>query len=851
MEAPDLLRQHDPTEQDDQNSPDFGKGKKLDDKAMKDFNRRSVERVNKGEKAETILAELRQLKKSGEEALDEVKKQHPFSINDRQYMDYSARLRETKNPDEAQAIIDEIKQRPEEHEKEVKTRIAENEKLPLDHEEIDKKGIQKIEEKFRDPQMIAWLGTKQVDAFRDWCIYEIKQDPTIKTVKRVFDDIENHRNGPKPRREFYEQTLEPFLRDRGLKLSDTPYFEAEGLSERKAALDLAKDTAKELEGMRQTGLYSHTVVDSIMKDLLKQPTQGRMQEMHDRVGKLIDKESSNYQSDTSSIFKNTRISVQVGGQTFNMQAMSDKSRQEYLKYYRDTDLHEREQQVLNWPKIIENEGKLAKKLGEIYQDDPEGFRKVHANFEELDYFQKEKFIADQEELKKHNDQETLSESNEIVGQSLRFINEKRDKKIICGKTANRFRDLFRAEKYTDPKTKKIDLKKLQKMKEDLMSPTPVEEQSRRNIAAYEKEHEKFTGLLKKFQKDNPDIPEEEIRKWRERYEDGSWHVREDVMRRFTDESAKQEKERERRKHEQEKAGITEAQKKEAEKKSPKLTKLLEYVEALIEENTAVSLREAWQHLLLFEENQEDKYHLPAEFHDAVARVNEKRRLVSLEGGKDKQTSEAKTQEIARKVVRSEKRKQKVDQANIMNLAAKQTRLNEQRHGNLRSVEDRAKRESMERAGNDTEKREFIEEYYDLTGEMGQDFVLSREQETGQKVNEIKFNDVAWTKENLQAQKEDMREHQSRITKNTGFSHVRLVNKQGQEIGAEEGVRESQQDINVLEQEMLEEASGLANLQKKAKDGNEAVDINDRVRMMRAIRREREEKQKEIPRRNAA
>jgi hypothetical protein len=135
--------------------------------------------------------------------------------------------------------------------------------------------------------------------------------------------------------------------------------------------------------------------------------------------------------------------------------------------------------------------------------------------------------------------------------------------------------------------------------------------------------------------------------------------------------------------------------------------------------------------------------------------------------------------------------------------------------------------------------------------MGQDFVLNREKETGQKVNEIKFNDVVWTKEKLQEQKEDMREHQGRITKNTGFSHVRLVNKQGQEIGAEEGIRESQQDIDTLEKEMLEEASDVANLQKKAKDGNEAVDINDRVSMMRAIRREREEKQKEIPRRSAA
>ncbi|MFA6991909.1 MAG: hypothetical protein WC269_01350 [Candidatus Gracilibacteria bacterium] len=822
-----------------------GKNKPSEDPRRKGLLPETIRRLDKGIiTIEDVMREQKRLKAEAERELLELRKQ-PHLLDEKEHSEILKELEEKKDPKQRQEILDRVKRIPEKKEEELRQNKNEERILGKDHKLIkDKK--QEISKMFSTPEVTKWLGTKQTKQYETWAFEAIDKTASIANAKSVIKRMqEDPRDGIKPRREFFEKTLEPMLKKYGLTLNDTPYYKEEGLSERKTAMELAKRAEKKLNGMRNTGLYSQKAVDEIMKELLKGKTLSEQKDTAQKIEHTTAKEAEQFTGMNSSVFDEQ---MEVNG--VRLKKMSARSKKLYLDFYKNAGLKDRSEMVLNWKKVIENEVVLVKELGEVFKDDRKGFIKALKIFDKLDFMEREKFIQDQRILIADQDKKTVEQSREIVDKATSAIDASREKKFISNTTAKKFKGLFIDSKnFINPTTKKIDLDKLQKMYDKLTAPKPEFARENRNLKAYEVERARFMTLYGVLKRDNPDINPEELKRWVERYDDETFHGRTKLYQDLEKEIKDKKEKKLKAKQERKEAGITDQEVREAKEKVPERSELIVFVKDCLAEDTEESIKEAYRMLKLYhaanaEEAENDKTFLYLE--EVVSR--KKREMLGSSKLKVTEEKEEKMARAVERVAQEQTMKEKIDEANIREMNIEETRRSQQRH-KVTSARERAKMESLDKAGSDTDKKQIIENYYELSEQKG---ILKTEgRETGEEMTEIKFNNVKMTREQIEKQKHTLRANRDRITKQKGFKHVEIKDDKQRELKAEEAKQRDDKLQEKLDQEIVAKAEKIVGIKRKVeKPGKDFSDVSDQVAMMRQARRVKKEKKDEMMRQAA-
>jgi len=650
-----------------------------------------------------------------------------LDIND--YKNFNQRIKDTKSPEDAKNLVNEIQEYPAKKRKQSK---KDNEKREMDDSAL-KPHIDKIENLFKRPDVKAWVGSKQVASFREWCMEEIKKAPSIKTAKDILYKLNNDRNGLKPRQEFYERTLGPKLKKYGISLSDTPYLEREGLSERKEAFKAIEDAEKKLEGMRNTGLYSFKAKQKMIQDMLKGDGLGVITRLHKQTTDVIRNESTQFTNQNSSIFKNTMVTVHG----VSVRAMSDASVKAFLDDYKEYDLQTRADTVLHWAKIVENEGKLVKDLGDIYEKDPEGFKKALKSFAALPYMQKENALKEHKRMIDKNDKEIVHESLNILHKSVVSIDEAKDKGFLSNRTTNSFKKFVQnTSKYTNSKTGKIDLKKQQDIYEKMTGKTPIYEKENRNIAAYEAGHKKFSDFLKKFAKDNPDIDKQEIKDWQDEYEEGTFSERKQTYLKLKTEAGEIDKERKKNKKTEKKLKVSETDKNEAEKNSPERGKLIEAVKAYIEEKTPESVEKGLTAIYLYFAFSKAKITDDPEIKGYRDELEDLESQLGKNHEADDESTEQEMMDEAEDAIGTETNiDHELDELDYVDGASKLIEESERKHGNDTDARKRSKEDVLAHSGDDIED-DIIESFYDVSDKD----VILNEEDTGDNIIRVNFNE---------------------------------------------------------------------------------------------------------------
>lgn len=689
---------------------------------------------NKEVTTKQIVAELIQHKAAAEAELkrlttiqSDTEEGTYLDMND--YKNFAQRIKDTKSPEDAKNLVDEIQEYPATKRAQNK---KDNEKREMDDPAL-KPHIDKIENLFKRPDVKAWVGSKQVASFREWCMEAIKKEPSIKTAKDILYKLNNDRNGLKPRQEFYERTLGPKLKKYGISLSDTPYLEREGLSERTEAFKAIEDAEKKLEGMRNTGLYSFKAKQKMIQDMLKGDGPGVITRLHKQTTDVIRNESTQFTNQSSSIFKNTMVTVHG----VSVRAMSDASVKAFLNDYKEYDLQTRADTVLHWAKIVENEGKLVKDLGDIYEKDPEGFKKALKSFAALPYMQKEKALKEHKRMIDKNDKEIVHESLNILHKSVVAIDEAKDKGFLSNRTANSFKKFVQnTSKYTNSKTGEIDLKKQQDIYDKMTGKTPIYEKENRNIAAYEAGHKKFSDFLKKFAKDNPDIDKQEIKDWQDEYEEGTFSERKQTYLKLKTEAGEIDKEREKDKKTEKKLKVSETDKNEAEKNSPERGKLIEAVKAYIEEKTPESVEKGLTAIYLYFAFSKAKITDDTEMKGYRDELEDLESQLGKNHEADDESTEQEMMDEAEDAIGTETNiDHELDELDYVDGASKLIEESERKHGNDTDARKRSKEDVLAHSGDDIED-DIIESFYDVSDKD----VILNEEDTGDNIIRVNFNE---------------------------------------------------------------------------------------------------------------
>lgn len=689
---------------------------------------------NKEVTTKQIVAELIQHKAAAEAELkrlttiqSDTEEGTYLDMND--YKNFAQRIKDTKSPEDAKNLVDEIQEYPATKRAQNK---KDNEKREMDDPAL-KPHIDKIENLFKRPDVKAWVGSKQVASFREWCMEAIKKEPSIKTAKDILYKLNNDRNGLKPRQEFYERTLGPKLKKYGISLSDTPYLEREGLSERTEAFKAIEDAEKKLEGMRNTGLYSFKAKQKMIQDMLKGDGPGVITRLHKQTTDVIRNESTQFTNQSSSIFKNTMVTVHG----VSVRAMSDASVKVFLNDYKEYDLQTRADTVLHWAKIVENEGKLVKDLGDIYEKDPEGFKKALKSFAALPYMQKEKALKEHKRMIDKNDKEIVHESLNILHKSVVAIDEAKDKGFLSNRTANSFKKFVQnTSKYTNSKTGEVDLKKQQDIYEKMTGKTPIYEKENRNIAAYEAGQKKFSDFLKKFAKDNPDIDKQEIKDWQDEYEEGTFSERKQTYLKLKTEAGEIDKEREKDKKTEKKLKVSETDKNEAEKNSPERGKLIEAVKAYIEEKTPESVEKGLTAIYLYFAFSKAKITDDTEMKGYRDELEDLESQLGKNHEADDESTEQEMMDEAEDAIGTETNiDHELDELDYVDGASKLIEESERKHGNDTDARKRSKEDVLAHSGDDIED-DIIESFYDVSDKD----VILNEEDTGDNIIRVNFNE---------------------------------------------------------------------------------------------------------------
>lgn len=126
-------------------------------------------------------------------------------------------------------------------------------------------------------------------------------------------------------------------------------------------------------------LYSQNRIEKIVNKALLHSSP---EQIYGKLKSLAKKEKNNFDKLTAST---TLEGVKIAH-------ISSASRKLYLEYYRTTTIDERPTLIKAWGKLAEHEFKLALRLRDCFKNDPEEFKLALANFQQLDFLSKERAL---------------------------------------------------------------------------------------------------------------------------------------------------------------------------------------------------------------------------------------------------------------------------------------------------------------------------------------------------------------------------------------------------------------------------------------------------------------------------
>ena len=550
-----------------------------------------------------------------------------------------------------------------------------------------------------------------------------------------------------------------------------------------------------------------------MKENLKAKNPGELKTRLTQAKNTARKESEGF----------THLDSTMTIQGITMRKMSEASKEKYLKYYKNTNFKERQELVSDWKDLVENEAELAHELEKICKDNPEGLKLAIGSFEELDFVAKKKSLKQHEKLvEKSKGKEELEKNLTIKAAHAKIDAAARKNTIAPGsdKTQGRYKKFFEnPDNFKNPKTKKPgDLGALKKAYETLVSGSPNTKY--KNLSAYEQRRKEYQKNLKKLSEINPSIGKDELKKWQQRYDKEGWTKRTKIGEQdLPKEIEKQKQEHLKKLKEEKEIGITDSEKREAKERSPDRIKLELSINEYLAENTKESINEGRKALRLYlvanpdEENDTVLMYLEEQLAKAA-------REFGSQKVKEKSQEKMAEKEVEKALSQDEILKRQLEDEQIKHLNIHGAEISEQRHNKTISAQERAKKESIARTKAGTVEDELTRDAYE---QMGDQHILNKEG-TGEKIDDVMFMDgVSLQKDSRDQIKHHTYQQQSKLDTKEGFTHVKLKDKSGREISAEEAEALQEKDFEKIEDTLVDKAQD-----KVEKKGAKIFDLNAQI-----------------------
>lgn len=791
-----------------------------------------VQALREGKVTIAQLAEEREQLKAAAEAelkrLALTTRDNESLIDVKEYKAFMQELEDTDSPDITQDILDRIVQVPAEKEKE-KAKDTEDSK-ELDPEDPKLLKLQKRFNKICDNHKYL-IGERQVPGFKAWFEQERANKPTVKHLEGLIARLEGKeivdRDGLAPRREEYSKLKRLFQRYGIASPVDCPWIRQEGLSERQEFRKNAEEMEEHLRKLRDTGFYSDKMIRQTMKEMLMAESPA-IQENFLTMAKNIARQEAEG-------FTHLDSHMTIAGIT--MRKMSEASKRKYLAYYKDISLQERAATVTNWQTLVENEAKLAKELEEIYADDPEALKLALQSFEELDYIEKEQALKEHERLVEKKDKKEELEKALIVKAAHAKIDAAAQKGTIAAggddSTQGKYREFFENEEnFRNAKNKEPgDLDALKKAYDILVSAAPQERY--KNLAAYEARRVKYQKNLKRLETIDPEITDEEFADWENRYDSESWTMRAKIANEeLPTEIAKRQSERAKKRALEAKIGVTNEDHEGVNK--PELTATIKAVTELLANDQGA---EAMKTLLEYNETDPDNPKILF-WMKAVADYMEK----FGSGKKKEKTIEKEIETELESLAQNDQgTRDALGEAQIKTLNIQGARISEQRHDQKISGRERAEKDSLDRTDEASLEADLTEHAY---SEMGDEYILN-EEGTGEKIEEVYFDDTGLLDQDLRSLKQKTYHDQSKLDSKEGFTHIDLTDKSGRQVSAHEAEQLHQKELDKLEEDMATEAEERVAAKTAGNlEADNIFDLNARIAARRKAQELIDEKREE-------
>lgn len=796
---------------DDSDKEDPIKQKELEDKADKNTEQHlTPNELRRVRKKETTIREIRKEREkkaqAAEAKLEEFSKNKIISL--KEYQELKKQVDSTKTAEPMTALLTKISEIPKEKGSLASKEKEEEKELPLEDSRL--KALNKQFNKICDDN-IHLIGTKQIPEFKKWFESELKSKPSIKNGKELIKKLEGKeikdKNGLSPRREEFNELTRLYNKYHLGTPIKSDFIKKEGLSERQDYRKNAERMENQLRKMEGTGFYSKETIEQTMTNML-------MAKDNHEQKKLLT-EAENIAKLEAESFTHLDGKVNIGGIT--IRKISEKSKDNLIGYYKKIPIGKRQENISMWPKFIGAEVELAKDLEKVYKENPEGLRLALKSFTNLDFLEKQNAINEHKSLvDKEKDKEKLEKSLTIKA-AKSSIDEAARKNIVSAKTQKSYKEFFEDENnFKDPVTKKSgNFEQLKYGYEMLVSDTPNRDY--KNLKAYEVKRNRFKTELKELEDINPNIPNKDLKKWQEKYDKEGWTNRKKIYKEMKTEIEKQKKDKEKYK-DLEEDGLISKDKKETNE-TLELTETIKRANKLLQENQGA---EALKLLLAYNEQDPDNPKILFWIETVSKYMREFGSGKKQEANQEKQIDQT-IDDIAEN---DESISEELEEQQIKTLNQEGALQSENRHDHKISAEERARKESVENAEDDTEE-ELIEDFYNQSDNT---FILDNETK-GQQINELNFGNRTLGYQEKQNLKKETIDNQSKLDKNEGFANIQLQDESGKNISAEAADIRQQEELNALEEKIANEAQ----TKEQTKLGGSIFDINSKIMARRKAR----------------
>lgn len=753
-------------------------------------------------------------------------------ISLKEYREYSETIRETESAEKMQILLDEIRGLPEKRAKEM-----EDEKNDSKILEKDDPRLEELKEEFDEvcEDNVQYIGTKQLDGFKKWFQNEADKKPQIKhlkdVIKRLKGDGSTDAGGLHPRIEEYGK-LQKLFKKYGLdKPEDSKYIEEEGLSERREYRKNAEAIEEQLMKGKEKGFYSQEVIQETMQEALEADSPAKQKELKLQLDKVSRLESES--------FTHLDSKITVGGIT--IRKMSQKGKDFLLNYYKTVSLGEREDNVKKWPEFIEAEAELAENLLEIYEGNPEGFRLAMGSFQHLTFEEKEQALKEHKRLVENTEKKEELEKKLTIKAAHGAIDEAARKNIIAkgeDATQGKYKEFFEEDgNFKNKKTgEEGDLDELKKAYELLISPTPNEKY--KNLAAYEKRHNKFTKDLKELGELDSELEESEIADMQAEFDESGWSDREDLQEDLKKKIEKAKEKKQKMKQMTKGLDVETKGKKKKEKgdeeneEGPKTPEeAVKAAKKLLMDDQALDALDVLVQFMKQEqaENPDAEGDPKVKFWLETAAKHVK----ELGSGKKKidDSFEAEIEDEAASALQEEPIAKFAEEEQLETLSLEGTEESERLHENKKSAKERAEDESMARISSTSLEGELTQDFYENSDE---EFILDKEG-TGEEVTEIQFDNIEYKKEEVDELKKEVFHKQDRLREKRGLVDTVLKDKEGKVITTKEAQKLQQKDVDELEEEVMDHVEENIATKRGTSEGAEIFDLTEKIAAKRKVK----------------